>query len=71
MTGELKDAHTRVHSPEQLRDQREYRSSTQGFSVREIGDGLYVRSAGGPDRPWYRSALGAGAGIVRAGGIEV
>jgi hypothetical protein len=38
--------------------------------VVRIGDGLYVRSAGGPDRPWYRSALGAGAGIVRAGGIE-
>jgi hypothetical protein len=22
-----------------------------------VGDDLYVRSAGGPDRPWYRHAL--------------
>jgi hypothetical protein len=38
--------------------------------VVRVGDDLYVRSAGGPDRPWYRSALAAGAGTVRAGGIE-
>lgn len=34
------------------------------------GDDLYVRSAGGPDRPWYRHALSSSTGRVRAGGIE-
>jgi hypothetical protein len=35
-----------------------------------VGDDLYVRSAGGPDRPWYRHALAAGTGRIRAGGIQ-
>jgi hypothetical protein len=35
-----------------------------------VGDALYVRSAGGPDRPWYRHALASGTGRIRAGGIE-
>ena len=35
-----------------------------------VGDHLYVRSAGGPDRPWYRHALASGTGRIRAGGIE-
>jgi hypothetical protein len=34
------------------------------------GDGLYVRSAYGPDNPWYRRALASGTGRVRAGGTE-
>jgi len=38
--------------------------------VVRVGDNLYVRSAGGPNRPWYRRAHAAGAGRVRAGGIE-
>lgn len=36
-----------------------------------IGDDIYVRSAGGPDRPWYRRARAAGAGRIRAAGIDV
>jgi hypothetical protein len=35
-----------------------------------VGDELYVRSAGGPDRPWYRHALASGTGRIRAGGVE-
>jgi len=31
---------------------------------------LYVRSAGGPDRPWYRHALDRDGGQIRAGGVE-
>jgi hypothetical protein len=38
--------------------------------VVRVGDDLYVRSAGGPDRPWYRQALTSGAGRIRAGGVE-
>jgi hypothetical protein len=34
------------------------------------GDGLYVRSAYGPDNPWYRRARRSGAGRIRAGGLE-
>jgi hypothetical protein len=38
--------------------------------VVRVGDDLYVRSAGGPDRPWYQHALTSGAGRIRAGGVE-
>jgi hypothetical protein len=38
--------------------------------VVRAGDHLYVRSAGGPERPWYRRAKASGAGRVRADGLE-
>jgi hypothetical protein len=38
--------------------------------VVRVGDHLYVRSAGGPDRPWYRRAKTSRAGRIRAGGVE-
>lgn len=38
--------------------------------VVQAGDELYVRSACGPDNPWYRRALASGRGRIRAGGIE-
>jgi len=31
---------------------------------------VYVRSAGGPERPWYRRAMAQGTGRIRAGGID-
>jgi hypothetical protein len=34
------------------------------------GPDLYIRSAHGPENGWYRRAVGAGSGRVRAGGIE-
>jgi hypothetical protein len=37
--------------------------------VRTGGD-LYVRSAYGPDNPWYRRATASGTGRIRAAGIE-
>jgi hypothetical protein len=45
------------------------RAYTTMWVVR-VGDALYVRSAGGPDRPWYRHALAADTGRIRADGIE-
>jgi len=45
------------------------RRFTTMWVVRAEGE-LYVRSAGGPDRPWYRHALATGRGRIRAGGIE-
>lgn len=47
----------------------ELRSYTTMWVVR-VGDDLYVRSAGGPDRPWYRHARTSSTGRLRAGGIE-
>jgi hypothetical protein len=38
--------------------------------VVRAGDDLYVRSAHGPDNPWYRRAKASGAGRIRAGGVE-
>ena len=37
--------------------------------VRVDGD-LYVRSAYGPNNPWYRRARRSGRGRIRAGGVE-
>jgi hypothetical protein len=38
--------------------------------VVRAGDELYVRSAYGPDNPWYRRAKASGVGRIRAGGVE-
>lgn len=38
--------------------------------VVRAGDEVYVRSAYGPDNPWYRRATASGTGRIRAGGIE-
>ena len=38
--------------------------------VVRAGDELYVRSAYGRSNPWFRRALAAGEGRIRAGGVE-
>ena len=38
--------------------------------VARVGDGLYVRSAYGPESTWYRRALHHGRGRIRAAGVE-
>lgn len=38
--------------------------------VVSAGDDLYVRSAYGPDNPWYRRARASGTGRIRAGELE-
>lgn len=38
--------------------------------VVRVGDDLYVRSAGGPNRPWYQRAVATGGGLLRVGGVE-
>jgi hypothetical protein len=38
--------------------------------VVRAGEDLYVRSAYGPDNPWYRRARASGEGRIRAGGLE-
>jgi hypothetical protein len=37
--------------------------------VVRVDDGIYVRSAGGPERPWYRYARASATGSIRAGGL--
>ncbi|HZA87571.1 MAG TPA: DUF2255 family protein, partial [Acidimicrobiales bacterium] len=34
--------------------------------VVRAGDDLYVRSAYGPENPWYRRAMASGSGRIRA-----
>jgi len=38
--------------------------------VVRAGDDLYVRSAAGPDNPWFRRAKASGIGRIRAGRLE-
>ena len=38
--------------------------------VVRVGEDIYVRSAAGPDNPWFRRALASGQGRIRAGGVE-
>jgi hypothetical protein len=38
--------------------------------VVRAGDDLYVRSAYGPENPWFVRAKASGAGRIRAGGLE-
>jgi hypothetical protein len=38
--------------------------------VVRAGDDLYVRSAYGPNNPWFRRAKASGTGRIRAGGLE-
>jgi hypothetical protein len=45
------------------------RAPTTMWVVR-VGAGIYVRSAGGPDRPWYTRAKASGIGHIAAGGVE-
>ena len=52
-----------------LRDDGGLRPYVTMWVVR-VGDDVYVRSAGGPGRPWYRHAKASGAGRIRAGGVE-
>ena len=52
-----------------LRDDKGPRPYVTMWVVR-AGDDVYVRSAGGPGRPWYRRAKASGAGRIRAGGVE-
>jgi hypothetical protein len=36
----------------------------------QSGQDIYIRSAYGPENGWFRRAVGAGTGRIRAGGVE-
>jgi len=68
------DQLARIGDAEELRlaprsDDGTLYSFTTMWVVR-AGDELYVRSAGGPRRPWYRYALASHEGRIQAGGVE-
>jgi hypothetical protein len=74
MTSWTNDELERISSADELqlasrRDDKSLRPHVTMWVIR-AGDDLYVRSAGGPDRPWYRRAKASGAGRIRAGGLE-
>ena len=64
----------RIGAAEELQLASLRRDSTLGpyvtMWVVRAGDDIYVRSAYGPDNPWYRRAKTSGAGRIRAGGLE-
>ena len=64
----------RIGSSEELElASRATDGSLSGFVtmwVVRVGDDLYVRSAGGAGRPWYRRAAARKVGAVRADGVE-
>ena len=35
-----------------------------------VDEDIYVRSAAGPDNPWFRRAMASGEARIRAGGLE-
>ncbi len=35
-----------------------------------LGDSVYIRSANGPENPWFARAVASGEGRIRAGGVE-
>jgi hypothetical protein len=51
------------------RDDGSLRPDVTMWVVR-VDDEIFVRSAGGPQRPWYRHARASGAGRIRAGELE-
>lgn len=56
MTGELKDSHTRVHSPQQLADQENFRSSSLGFIMREFAGEYYFSTVSTDSDAWWAGA---------------
>jgi hypothetical protein len=74
MTAWTSDELARIGSTEELqlasvRPDGSLRPNVTTWVVR-AGDDLYVRSAYGPDNPWFRRAKASGVGRVRAGSLE-
>ena len=74
MTSWTEDELDRIRAAEELQLASLRRDSTLRpyvtMWVVRTGDDLYVRSAYGPNNPWFRRAKASGAGRIRAGGLE-
>jgi hypothetical protein len=67
------DQLARIGKAEELRLAPRRADGTLTFTTMWVvcaNGGLYVRSAGGPQRPWYRHALDSHEGRIIAGGVE-
>jgi carboxyl-terminal processing protease len=62
MTGELKDSHTRVHSPKEVQQQRENQASGLGLGFLELDNALVVTSVH-PESDAYWAGVRAGMTI--------
>jgi hypothetical protein len=69
-----KDELSRIGAAEELQVSTQRRDGTLRpyitIWVVRVGQDLYIRSAYGPDNPWFRRAVASGSGRVRAGGLE-
>ena len=74
MSGWTSEELQRIGSAEELRlAARRQDGSLRPFTtmwVVRAGDDLYVRSAGGPERPWFRAVSASREGRIQAGGID-
>jgi hypothetical protein len=74
MTGWTAEELAKIGGAEELQlASRRSDGSLRGFVtmwVVRAGDDVYVRSAYGPDNPWYRRAKRSPGGRIRADGIE-
>ena len=67
MTGELRDAHTRVESPKRAAQRRNFESVTLGFAFRLFGEALVVTSVSAESDAWW-AGVRPGMSILQIGG---
>ena len=67
MTGELRDAHTRVESPKRAAQRRSFESVTLGFFFRLFGEMLVVTSVSSESDAWW-AGVRPGMSILEIGG---
>jgi len=74
MTDWTPDELTRIGTAEELQVASRRTDGTLRLFVTiwvvRVGDDIYVRSAYGPDNPWFVRARASGTGRIRAGGLE-
>jgi carboxyl-terminal processing protease len=70
MTGELRDSHTRVHSPLQLEDQQQFRSVSLGVSMRLIDDAYWIANVA-PDSDAWWAGMRPGMQIKTWDGVDI
>lgn len=67
MTGELRDAHTRVESPKRAAQRKRFESVTLGLAFRPFGEKLIVTSVSPESDAWW-AGVRPGMAIVQIGG---
>jgi hypothetical protein len=74
MTAWTPDELARIHRADELRVASRRPDGTLRPAITiwvvRLNDEIYVRSAHGPDNPWYRRAVASGSGHIDAGGVS-